>query len=172
MKNLFFIPLVFLMTFCKSSKTTVSKSSESFISSVCPENGKCTIQIHKNKSLIVKSDEFGSIYHQMADNQETSIIQYEYNRTVEEGLQDGQHREEILFEINNATANISVTDKMLQSTKMLFGRHCYCKGQAGFFKVEQGTLNFKNENGTITIALDFQITKVPQLFSKVNATIK
>jgi hypothetical protein len=172
MKKIFLIPLALLLSFCRCPKTTIEKSSVSSIESICPENGKCTIQIFRNKSLNLKADEFGSIYYQMLDNPNTSIIQYEYNRTVEKGLQDGQHREEIIFEINNADKLISLTDAKLQDTKMLFGRHCFCKGQAGYFKVEQGTLNLKNEKGIITISLDFQITKVPQLYSKVYATIK
>lgn len=172
MKKLFLIPLALLVSFCKCPQATIEKSSVSSIESICPENGNCTIQIFRNKSLNVKADEFGSIYYQMLDNPNTSIIQYQYNRTVEKGLQDGQHKEEILFEINNAVTQISLTDIKLQETKMLFGRHCFCKGQAGYFKVEQGTLNLKNEKAIITIALDFQITKVPQLYSKVYATLK
>ena len=172
MKKIFLIPLALSLTFCKCPKAAIEKASVSSIESICPENGNCSIQIFKNKSLNVKADEFGSIYYQMLDNPNTSIIQYEYKRTVEKGLQDGQHREEILFEINNADKVISLTDSKLQDTKMLFGRHCFCKGQAGYFKVEQGTLNLRNENEIITIALDFQITKVPQLYSKVYATIK
>ena len=31
----------------------------------CPPNGKCTVEWIKNKSLEVKTDEFGSIYYQM-----------------------------------------------------------------------------------------------------------
>ena len=55
---------------------------------------------------------------------------------------------------------------------MLFGRHCFCRGQAGFYKVSDGKLNLENKDNTITLDLDFTITKVPQLYSKVKATIK
>lgn len=172
MKKIFLIPIALLLSFCKCPKATIEKAAVTSLESQCPENGKCSIQLYRNKSLNLKTDELGSNYYQMSDNPKTSIIQYEYNRTVEKGLQDGQHREEILFEINNADKVISLTDAKLQDTKMIFGRHCFCKGQAGYFKVEQGTLNLRSENEIISIALDFQITKVPQLFNKVYATIK
>ena len=55
---------------------------------------------------------------------------------------------------------------------MLFGRHCFCKGQAGYFKVNEGNLNFENKKGTINVDLKFRVTKVPQLYTVVKATIK
>jgi hypothetical protein len=172
MKKLLFIPLAFTLSFCKCPQNSVSKTQVTTIESVCPENGKCSIQIFKNKSLDVKEDEFGSIYYAITDNTSTSVILYEYKRNVEEGLQDGQHREEIVFEINNTDKEIHLNDFALQNTKMLFGRHCFCRGQAGFYKVSEGKLNLENNDNTITLDLDFTITKVPQLYSKVKATIK
>jgi hypothetical protein len=172
MKKLLFIPLALGLSFCKCPQATVSKTPIVNIESACPENGKCTIQLFKNKSLDVKTDEFGSIYYAMNDDANTSVIKYEYKRNVEEGLQDGQHREEIIFEINNSEKEINLSDFALQNTKMLFGRHCFCRGQAGYFKVTEGKLNLENKDNVITLDLDFTITKVPQLYSKVKATIQ
>lgn len=172
MKKILFIPIAFAMSFCKCPQNSVSNTPSTTIESVCPENGKCSIQIFKNKSLDVKEDEFGSIYYVMNDNTMTSVIVYEYKRNVEEGVQDGQHREEIVFEINNTDKEIHLNDFALQNTKMLFGRHCFCRGQTGFYKVSDGKLNLENKDNTITLDLDFTITKVPQLYSKVKATIK
>jgi len=121
---------------------------------------------------MVKTDDLGGIYYHMEDNSNTSIIKYEYNRTVEEGLQDGQHREEIVFEINNNATELKLRDADLQTTKMLFGRHCFCKGQAGFFRIEEGTLNLSNKNEVISFDLDFKTHSVPQLFEKVKASVK
>lgn len=171
MKKLLFIPLALGLSFCNCTKSTMAKTNL-VIESECPENGTCTIQILKNKQLVVKADEFGSIYHQLTDHIGTSVIHYEYNRLVEEGLQDGHHREEILFEINNEVTALHLTDNELQNTKMLFGRHCYCKGQTGFFKVQKGQLHLENEKESIKVDLDFQISQVPQVFNTVKAQIK
>lgn len=172
MKKIFLIPLAFSLSFCNCKKSVVENSKTISIESVCPENGECTVQLFKNKSLIVKTDDLGGIYYQMEDNLETSIIQYQYDKTVEKGLQDGQHREEIIFEINNATSELKLQNQELQKTKMLFGRHCFCKGYAGNFKVEEGNLFLENKNNTISFELDFKVYKVPQLFEKVKASIK
>ena len=127
-------------------------------------------KFHNNNSHVINA--FGSFYYSLDDNTATSVIVYEYKRNVEEGLQDGEHREEIVFEINNAETAFSLKDQNLQNTKMLFGRHCFCRGQAGYFKVTEGNLNYENKNGTINFNLEFKMTKVPQLYTSVKATIK
>lgn len=172
MKKLLFIPLALGLSFCNCQKATVAATpTKSSIESICPENGVCTIQIQKNKSMVVKTDEFGSVYYTLEDDNTKSVIVYEYKRNVEKGLQDGQHREEIVFEINNSDTKITLSDANLQNTKMLFGRHCFCRGQAGYYKVFDGNLNLENTNGTITVDLEFKVTKVPQLYTSVKATI-
>ena len=172
MKKFFLIPLAFSLSFCNCKKAVIEEKKAFSIESVCPQDGVCTIEVLKNKSLVVKTDDFGSTYFQMTDNEETSVIHYQYNRTVEEGLQDGQHREEVLFEINNSATELKLSNSELQSTKMLFGRHCFCKGQAGYFNVENGSLILQKKNDVITFELDFKIYKVPQLFEKVKASVK
>jgi hypothetical protein len=172
MKKLFLIPLALGLSFCNCKKNSVSKPTMVSIESTCPENGKCSLEIIKNKSLEIKTDEFGKFYYALNDDVAKSVIHYQYNRTIEEGLQDGQHREEIVFEINNSDEKISYSDFALQNTKMLFGRHCFCRGQAGYFKVNQGTLTMERKKGSSSIDLDFKIAEVPQLFTKVKATIK
>lgn len=177
MKKLFLIPLALSLSFCNCQKTAVAATStkpsiESTIESACPENGVCTIQIQKGKSMNVKADEFGSVYYNLEDDATKSVIVYEYNRNVEKGLQDGQHKEEIVFEINNSDTKLAVSDFNLQSTKMLFGRHCFCKGQAGFYKVMEGKLNLENTKGVISVDLDFKVSQVPQLYTTVKATIQ
>ena len=172
MKKLFLIPLAFGLSFCNCQKSTISTKGVTSIKSECPENGKCTIQIQKNKSMNVKTDEFGSVYYTLDDNAATSVIVYEYKRNVEEGLQDGEHREEIVFEVSNAETSFSLKDQNLQNTKMLFGRHCFCRGQAGYYKITEGNLNFENKEGTIKVDLEFKTTKIPQLYTVVKATIK
>lgn len=172
MKKLFLVPLALGLSFCNCQKSVIASNTIVAIESPCPENGNCSIQIIRNKNMEVKTDEFGSVYYTMNDDSNKSVIVYQYKRTVEEGLEDGQHREEIVFEINNSDTEIHLTDNQLQDTKMLFGRYCFCKGQTGNYKVQKGTLNLTNKAGIVTVALDFQITKVPQLFTTVRTTVK
>ena len=172
MKRLFFIPLAFILSFCKCPKATIAASDKSVIESVCPENGKCTVELLRNKSLAVKADEFGSVYYQTLESKETSVVIYRYDKNVPAALQDANYREEIVFEINNKTQTLSLSGKDLQQSKMLFGRFCFCKGQTGNYKVVEGTLNLKQEGDTVQFDLNFTVNQVPQLINSVKATVK
>lgn len=138
----------------------------------CPEDGICTIEILRNKKLDIKKDELNHIYFQEIDNNQTSIVKFQYQRNNEKGYADGNYREEVIFEINNSDTLLKLLDKDIQKTKMLFGRHCYCKGQAGYFNVNQGNLSLTKENGEYKLSLDFTISEVPQIISAINISVK
>ena len=171
MKKYLLIPLALGLTFCNSQKSSVAINSIDTLKS-CPDDGKCTTELLKNKRIEIKKDDFGSIYYQIIDAQETSVIIYQYNLNVEKGLQDGNYREEILFEIKNTDKKIALSGIDLQQTKMLFGRFCFCKGQTGYYKVEQGTLNLIYKKNVVDFTLDFTVTKVPQIRKSIKATVK
>lgn len=175
MKKLFIIPTTILFSFCCTNKEIMKKEEENKVvtktESPCPSDGVCTTEILKNKSLVIKTDEFGSTYTQIIDSETTSVIVYQYNRIVKGDLQDAGYREEIIFEINNNDTELNLTNKELQQTKMLFGRFCFCRGQTGYYKVEEGKLNLKKTNDTITLNLDFTITKVPQIIKTITTSI-
>lgn len=175
MKKLFLIPTAFLFSFCCTKKEVMKKEEENKvvtkIESSCPSDGVCTTEILKNKSLVIKTDEFGSTYTQIIDSETTSVIVYQYNRIVKGDLQDASYREEIIFEINNNDTELNLTNKELQETKMLFGRFCFCRGQTGYYKVDEGKLNLKKKNENITLNIDFTITKVPQIIKTITTSI-
>jgi hypothetical protein len=165
-----------LLSFCNCKKNTITKTDESrsitTIDSACPEDGKCSVEIFRNKSLEIKTDETGATYYQILDATETSVILYQYNRNTKEGLRDNKHREEIVFEIANSDSAISLSDLTLQKTKMLFGRHCFCRGQTGYFRVNEGNLKLEQKENAIRFSLDFKITQIPQTIHSITATIK
>lgn len=175
MKKLFLIPAALLFSFCSSKKDIVKNSEEnkpvSKIESHCPSDGKCTIETFRGKSLIVKQDEFGSTYTQLEDNPETTVIQYQYNKNVKGDLQDANYREEVLFEIKNSTTQLNLSGNNLQQTKMLFGRFCFCRGQTGYYKIEQGNLKLNQNENNLNFTLDFTITKVPQIIKYIETSI-
>lgn len=181
MKQLLIIPIAILTSCCCTNKTTASKEKEanlntietvSTINSDCPTDGKCTVQVLKNKSMNVLTDDIGAVYYRAEDNANTSIIIYKYERNVPKGLQDAEYREEIVFEIDNSEPVINKNDFTLQSTKMLYGRFCFCRGQTGFYKVSKGNLLLDNRSNTIHFKLDFEVNQVPQTIKSIEATIK
>lgn len=166
--------LLLTISSCNSPKSAVLNSDANLntIETVCPEDGKCTVQLFKNKSLEVKTDEFGSVYYQMTDNTQTSVILYQYKRNVEKGLQDAHYTEEIIFEISHSDTSIALNGLNLQKTKMLFGRLCFCRGQTGYYKVTDGNLELEQKNNEARFSLHFTITEVPQIIHSITASAK
>ena len=157
---------------CNTAKKTNDLDTLNEITTICPDDGECTIVVNKNKKLNVLVDDFGSKYFQLLDNEGTSVIVFEYNKKNEENLQDGNYLEEVLFEIPNEVNSLNLTDTELQNTKMLFGRHCFCKGQTGYFNVNNGQLKLIKKDNEFSIDLSFKINEVPQIISSIVTTIK
>lgn len=171
MKKIAFLPMALALTFCTSQKATVTNNPIVTVNS-CPDDGKCTVEILRNKRIEIKTDDLGSIYYHIIESSETSVILYQYNLTVDKDLQDGNYREEIVFEIKNTDKKLQLTGTVLQQTKMLFGRFCFCKGQTGYYKVEDGTLTLNQKENSVDFNLDFTITKVPQIIKAIQTSVK
>lgn len=176
MKAQWFIPILLLLAACKSQKAgsqnTIEEKEAVSMTSVCPDDGKCTLEIFRNKRLNVVADQYGSIYYQMLDDANTTVVQYLYDRNVPKGLQDANYREEIVFEIKNSDRILSLKDSELKKTQMLFGRFCFCRGETGYYKVEKGALELSQKGNTIMFSLDFAINKVPQIIKTIQARSK
>ena len=142
------------------------------LESICPEDGTCTITVYPNQKLEILTDDIGSIYYNKIDAINYSVFYFQYNKTVEEGIQDGHYQEELIFEFNNENLPLQLGDQSLKTSKMLFGRHCFCKGQAGYFLINSGNLNLDQTKGKTTIDLQFKITEVPQIITKIQGNWK
>jgi hypothetical protein len=149
----------------KNGVTTVTLTSE------CPKNGTCTLKLHKNKSMSVKTDEWGNRSYALEESTEKSVIQFNYVRTVKGNIQDAGYREEIAFEINNGNYNLSQSGAALQNTKMLFGRFCFCKGQTGYYNVIDGKLTISGSKEKTAI-INFKVAEVPQIINGITFTLK
>jgi len=130
-----------LIAFILSCKAQLPSKEELTLTSACPKDGTCQIELHKNKSLVVVYDNFGGMYYELKETDGKSVIHFQYNKTTEANLQDGHYREDLLLEINNNIKALNLQNAELQQTKLIFGRHCFCKGQTGYFKVVDGELN-------------------------------
>ena len=108
----------------------------------------------------------------LTDNSKTSIIKFEYNKTVDTTLQDNSYREEVLFEIPNQFKEINKENNELESVKMIFGKHCFCRGQAGIYSIKKGKLNILKENNTTSFNLEFEIPNIDHKIKIISESIK
>lgn len=168
MRKIAILLVFFSLMSCNCKKATTQQTTVS-ITSECPKDGTCNVQLLKNKSILVKKDEFGSTYYTLEDSDSKNVVKYTYNRTVKGDLQDANYREEIVFELNNQTDNLTLSDAALENTQLLFGRFCFCRGQTGNYKINQGKLTVTDGK---VIDLNFKTDEVPQIISHVSFLMK
>lgn len=131
---------------------------------ICPQDGECSLQIFKNKALLINTDNV-KINYSLVDNPEKNVIQYQYKKNVNQSDVDGGYREEVIFEVDSNTSD-ELKDNQLQTVKMLYGRYCFCRGQTGLFNVVSGNLNFENKK-ELNFELNFKINEVPQIINHI-----
>jgi hypothetical protein len=171
MKKLLFICLLFSLLCCKSVEPNAIQNKNTSMEN-CPDDGVCSVVLLQNKTLNVLSDDLGGLYVTLTDNPNTHVFHYQYKRNVPDDLQDGHHVEEVYWEINAIDKNLLLENESLQDVKMIFGRHCYCKGQAGYFKINSGTLELDKREDGYVVKLNFETKEVPQLLNAVTALVQ
>jgi len=174
MKKMLAIATLAILASCNTTKGVQSTNwlgKTVTIKSDCPENGTCTATREKGKGLGEdKNKEL--VYPKIVENQETILIQYEYNRKKADGnYADDFHKEEIFIEIPAKTFKKEYKNEQLQDVKLIFGRHCYCKGSAGYFKITEGTLKIDNSENKTKVKLTFK-APVTQLFDNIEFTVE
>jgi sucrose-6-phosphate hydrolase SacC (GH32 family) len=174
MKNILILSLTALLTFgCANYKKAGEETmKEKETASICPEDGTCTSKIFKNQQLYIQVDETGALYYRLIENKNTSVISFEYKKHTDSTLVDNHYSETLLFEIDNNTKELNLKDKNLQNVKMLFDKRCFCRGQAGVYKIEKGHLVFTKEKEVSTIQLSFEIQNIDQKLKTIQFSVK
>ncbi len=172
MKNILLLIIVFFGS-CKPIQTINFALNETVYTKTinCPENAECSIELIPNKLLEFKKDEFGNSYPIITEGEKT-ILKYTYKKNLVPNTQDSNYTEIVYAELNKTITEISLTSKELQTIKLYFGRLCYCKGETGYYPINNG--NFKIEKSgknTVKIDIEFSIKEVPQIISKISETI-
>jgi hypothetical protein len=166
MKKIALLFVVLSMLSCQCKKAATQQTTAN-VTSECPKDGTCTIEVSPNKSIVVKKDEFGSVFYTLEESTSKKVIKYTYKRTVKGDIQDANYREEIIFELDSETENLELSDAALEKTQLLFGRFCFCRGQTGNYKINQGKLTVTKNS----IDLNFKTDQVPQIIKHVAFSI-
>lgn len=137
------------------------------IESPCPEEGECKLEILKDKSLDIKIDDIGKLYYTLEDAPGKVVVRYSYDFTVPKDVEDAGYTETIIFETDNKFSNLDKANA--KDVKMLFGVQCFCHGKAGYYKVNEGTINYKDERLSVKIPQDIVDG---QRIHSINASLK
>ena len=170
MKNIYIIFALFSLLGCKTKQST-SEQSGSYLKEIsCPESGNCEFEVLQNSILNIKTDEFGKLYPEVTPGNKV-VIKFHYKKIVPEKVMDANYSEYIYLEVNEYEPQLILKDKELQKVKMLFGRICFCRGAAGYFRVTEGSLYLFNINKKLKMDLTFEVNKIPQIISEVKEEV-
>jgi hypothetical protein len=164
MRKIILLSTLMLLS-CGAKKSTAKVAA---LTSECPKDGTCAVEIFENKSIAVKKDELGSLYYTIEDASATRVAKYTYTRKVKGEIQDAGYREEVIIELKNGDATASPNP----SPPLLFGRFCFCKGQTGYYNITHRNLSITKKSNLQTVDLDFKIDEVPQIIKHITFTLK
>lgn len=176
MKVFYFLIPLFMINACKTQTGTGISSENKTMEQIqnkksdCPDEGTCSVVVHKNKKMTVKDDGTGMLYPDLEDGSST-VIEYIYLKEGPEGTADGNYSETIHFEIPAGTNNLSKENASLSDVNLLYGRHCFCR-DGGYFLITDGKLLVEKTAEGIMFDLKFNTGKPTQVISHITETAK
>ena len=158
----------FLMLSCKSQHPdNLNLDAQNEHHTICPDQGKCNFSVITNQSLKFKKDEFGIGYTEFI-KKDAILLKFEYQRNDIPNTVDGHYIERVYLELPKSTKVLNLKNQALQKVNLLFERVCYCKGETGFYQIEQGTLSLTSlGNKNYHLKLNFK-SPVTQLITEIN----
>lgn len=173
MRILYLFALVIFFGACKSQQMDNNTGSKSISASpeTCPDSGTCNIVLHKNSKLTLLEDGTGAMYPDIGKGNNL-VVEFSYSEKGPEGTADGNYSETIHFEIPNDIQTLSLKNNGLTEVNMLWGKHCYCKGEAGFFPVLNGSLKAEKMGNSLIFEVKFNMKEREQKINHVKRTVK
>lgn len=165
MKYFNFLLVLVVFFSCKSQQESNLSSAKGSYDITCPDTGSCELKVLEKTSLKVKEDDFGHTYLKTVPGRSV-VLKFEYKKDVESKYEDSSYREEVFIELNANDLETKTVD--LKDRKVFFARWCYCKGQTGFYKINDGSLSVSRLNKTnYLLQLDFSVSEVPQIIKRI-----
>lgn len=177
MKVYTFLSALILVCACKTQNTVDSSKEIAVVSEpqnkkvYCPEGGNCTVKLHKNSSLVLKKDTTDR-YYPVIEKGEGIVVEFKFLIKGPEGTADGDYSETIHFEINKDTETLSLRSEALEQVDLLFGKHCFCRGEAGYYKVKNGNLTLQKSKDEINIDISLSIPEVSHKIFNIKEKIR
>src|SRR5690606_4728531 len=121
--------------------------------------------------LNIMEDTIGQKYP-VIEKGDNIVVEFVYSVKGPEGTMDGDYSETLHFEIPNRNDEYSLSGEELKEIKLLFGKHCFCKGEAGYYNVKKGDIQLEKKEGYLSFDLYFIIEETSQKISSINHTLK
>ena len=137
----------------------------------CPKDGECNITLHQNASILLKQDT-PNTYYPTIEKGEKIVVVFEFLIKGPEGTADGDYSETIHFEIDKDVETLNINGEKLKQANLIFGKHCFCRGEAGYYKIKEGNLSIHRLKDNISMDLSFKINEISHKINRINKVIK
>lgn len=165
-----FLTLLALISL-QSCKTLPNKETEkptTNTESECPDNGSCTLATLIDSRLLIKNDEFGSLYAEVTAGS-SIVLKFEYERNKLKNTEDSGYREVVYLALDPKSMELNLQNQDLNQVGLIFGRFCFCRGQTGWYHISSGNLTIKKTAiKTYHIQLEFKTEEVPQVIQTID----
>lgn len=167
-----YFPFVFLafLAFlaCKVKNESNIAKHQDLIKTICPEGGECSIQLQKDKKLLLLTEEAtGQLYPEVTIGNNLVVV-FTYTHKTTERVADGNYSETIHFEIPRDFTELKKKNSALTDVHLLFGKHCFCE-DAGYYAISNGELLANKLDSKIRFELTFE---TPGIDSKIYRLIE
>ena len=174
MKLITLLSVLFLFNSCGNNKTVVSTNNKEVIilaDGIEEKDGDVSVDIFNNSTLNLKDDTIGAIYPVIASGNNL-VIEFIYEEKAPEGTADGDYSETLHFEIPQNTTVLNLMDEELNNVKLLYGKHCFCRGEAGYYEVKKGKIKIVKTESDIYFDISFNIDETSTKLVRVAKYIK
>tara|TARA_Y100000385_G_C12681837_1_gene462471 strand:+ start:119 stop:607 length:489 start_codon:yes stop_codon:yes gene_type:complete len=132
---------------------------------------KVSVIIFNNSSLTIKEDSTGQLYP-VKESGNNIVVEIKYQEDGEFGTVDGDYSETLHFEISKNTKELRLKDNQLTEVKALFGKHCFCRGEAGYYFINKGKFKVIKSDKEIYFDIDFSIEETSSKLIRVSKYLK
>jgi hypothetical protein len=168
-----FLMSVFLIFISCGNKINLASKKEIIILKESPENNesKVSVNIFNNSTLTIKEDSTGHLYP-VVESGNNIVVEYKYVEKGEEGIVDGDYSETLHFEISKNTKQLRLKDNQLTKVKALFGKHCFCKGEAGYYFINKGKFKVLKSDEEVYFDINFSVEGTSSKLMRVSKYLK
>lgn len=158
MKKIFTLIAISALASCSTPKgTTVTNWLGKTVMLISEPSAEGTVTAERKLNTSISLQATTELFPVMRFDPEKTVISYEYTKNTSNLPQaDDFYKEEIFIEIPTSAFKKTYTNEALQDVKLIYGKHCYCKGEAGYYKITEGSLKINQTDKNTYVSLTFK----------------
>lgn len=162
-RHLLTIICIVLLASCKSQYVNLEKDQAFDLSSDCPKEGKCSLQVKDDFTYNFEENEFKE-KPKLKEKSTEKVLVFNYSKNENSKIADDFYKEEIWFILPKELEIKSYIDDELSEFKLIYGRFCFCsKESVGYFPITNGTMEITKNKIDLKFEVDSDPHKIHHL---------